>query len=444
MAFDEIEKEEIKLRAGVSSPDAVPLALQSTDSAGSVLKAGRYVLKEEVSRGTAGILHKAVDPKTGASLIVRILKTPAGASVPFKKRLKLEVEALSRLSHPSILQTIEFGEMDDGLPYLATEYVADPTLFDVLHARADLDKSTLVGYLIGVCEALAHAHQNNVVHRKLTTDKIFISEMTASHDDVRVGGFGTGWIGDSRKADPRADVLAFGKIIEEMFAGRAIPAELQNVIDFCISEHAAERYSDCRELLGNLLLINQGKLPLPPVNRPGQALMKPKVVAAIIAITIAVTAFICFRPQTTQKSASTPSVPAAVRQPLAEDGEKEASGRASTNAARSTYNSAQTTGNDAQSKPDSSQVESYSPAQSRLTKSAVKSTAVKGAVNAARAYQGLSPEEKRQAQKSALKGATKAVQKWQTMNPQTKQTVKEKAATFGGKAARFWKGLPDR
>ncbi|HEY9784814.1 MAG TPA: protein kinase [Candidatus Obscuribacterales bacterium] len=444
MAFDEIQKDEIKLRAARAPGDETPVSPESAKAARAngreeldSIRAGNYVLKEELSRGFVGSLHKAVHQQTGSPAVVRILRTPAGGSGGFKKRLKLEIEELRRLSHPSVVPTLEYGETADGLPYVVWEYVDEPTLFDILNAKGNLDRSTVLTYLIGACEALAHAHANNVVHRKLTADKIFIADMTAPGDNVRVGGFGTGWIGDSQKADPRTDVLAFGRIIEEAFAGRSVPPEVQGVIDFCIAEHAVERYSDCREVLQNLLLINQGKLPNPPLSRPGQSLMKPRIVAAVIAVTIALTGFLCFRTAAPDGPLASPAV--APRQPMTGNAEEKIDLRKDAAAHRKPTESQGS--NHVSAPPETAQI---SPSLSTLSREAIKSAAVKSVVAAAKKYKSLTPGQKREVKTAAIKGAAKAARRWQSLTPQTKQAVKTQAANLAGRAARFWRGLPSR
>lgn len=423
MNFDELKQEMIKLR--VSDGSHFDTVLPSNDPV------GKFVLTEELSRGSMSSLYKATVAATGAGTALKILKMPASSRGTFKKRLKFELDAVSRLSHPSIVQILESGETADGRAYIATEYLDDPTLFDILHSKGNLDRTTVLGYLTGACEALAHAHANGVMHRKLSANKIFISEVAAHGEHVRLAGFGTGWIGDSGKADPRDDVLAFGRIMQEAFTALPTSAELASIIAFCIAEHSVERYSDCGEVLQNLLLVNQGKVPAPPKNRPGQSWIKPSVVAAIIMAAVSVTTFVYLQ---TQK----PTPPAAMLarpvthavQTVKKEMEKPSAPEQSpltAEQARNKYGLNDTT---------------TATTKHLISKEAVKSAAATGAISAGAAYQSLSAEQRRKAQQAALKGATSAAKKWQSLTPETKQSLKAKSAGLAGKAAAFWKRAP--
>jgi hypothetical protein len=369
---------------------------------------------------------------------IKILDTPAGSSPSLKKRLKLEVESLARLSHPAIVPILECGETPAGLPYVKSEYIDDPTLFDILQSKANLQRSVVFDYLVGVCEALAHAHANGVVLRKLTARDVFISELAAPGEQVKVSGFGTGWIGDARKADPQIDVHAFGLLMQEAFSQTlSASPEIKNIITFCSAEPAG-CYSGCGEVLENLLLVKTGKMPMPPRNRAGQSLMKPQILVALVAVVAIVTAAICM-----QMHVFNPPAPPAA-QPTVET-TKATNPQDTATSPTSATTSLQPAPVAHHSIPPSLNISQPATVDMhKLSKSSITTGAATAVIGGAAVYQTLTPEQKRMAQQEALNGSKKVFQRWQNLSPETKQSFKQKAAGFAGKAKSLWSRLPSQ
>lgn len=370
---------------------------------------------------------------------LKVIDTPAGTSVSLKKRLKLEVDSLARLSHPAIVPVLECGETAEGLPYVKSEYIDEPTLFDILQAKANLQRGVVFDYLVGVCEALAHAHANGVVLRKLTARDIFITELAAPGEQVRVSGFGTGWIGDARKADPEIDVHAFGLLMQDAFDHTlSASPEIKNIIAFCTAG-PAECYSDCGEVLENLLLVKVGKMPAPPKNRAGQSLMKPHILVALVALVVIATAAICMLTHV-----FSPPAPPAAQPPVIET-TKAPNQQDTATSSTPAQSSMQPAAPAPPSVPPSLNIgQSAALGQHKLSKSAITTGAATAAIGGAAVYQSLTPEQKKVAQQTALNGTKKVFQKWQDLSPETKQSFKEKAAGLAGKARSLWSRLPSQ
>lgn len=88
-------------------------------------------------------------------------------------RFRTERQVLADLDHPGIARLIDGGSTESGLPYLVMEYVdGDP--ITVHCAERDLDLPGRLALFLGVCEAVAYAHKNLVIHRDLKPNNIFV------------------------------------------------------------------------------------------------------------------------------------------------------------------------------------------------------------------------------------------------------------------------------
>ena len=90
-------------------------------------------------------------------------------------RFQAERQALARLSHPHIAQLFDAGSTADGLPYFAMEWVDGRPINEYADGnRLGIDQR--IALFIGVCDAVAHAHRNGVLHRDLKPRNILVGE----------------------------------------------------------------------------------------------------------------------------------------------------------------------------------------------------------------------------------------------------------------------------
>lgn len=101
------------------------------------------------------------------------------------QRFKREVEAVQKLVHENIVQLVDF-DLEADRPYLVTEYCAGGSLSGAEPFWRDSPVIALEIFQ-QICEAVAYAHRNGVIHRDLKHDNIFLR--TRSGPAV-VGDFG--------------------------------------------------------------------------------------------------------------------------------------------------------------------------------------------------------------------------------------------------------------
>ena len=89
------------------------------------------------------------------------------------QRFVAERQVLARLEHPNIARLVDGGTTDDGLPYLAMEYVEGKPITEYCDDN-DLPIGERLELFRLVCAAVHHAHQNLIVHRDIKPGNILV------------------------------------------------------------------------------------------------------------------------------------------------------------------------------------------------------------------------------------------------------------------------------
>lgn len=102
----------------VAAPDERPLPAQI----------GRYRVERLLARGGMGEVYLAIEPPPLArSVAVKLIRRGLHTRSMIR-RFEFERDALKSLDHPNVARIIDAGATEDGLPFVAMEFVDGPTL----------------------------------------------------------------------------------------------------------------------------------------------------------------------------------------------------------------------------------------------------------------------------------------------------------------------------
>src|SRR6266550_9165964 len=140
---------------------------------------GRYRILGELGRGAMGGVFRALDPSIGREVAIKTIRlsefTNADQRAKQRERLFREARSAGILSHPGIVTIYDMAEQD-GLAYIAMEYVPGSTLEQILSLNEPLDPERLFSILRQTAAALDYAHHKGIVHRDIKPANIIIND----------------------------------------------------------------------------------------------------------------------------------------------------------------------------------------------------------------------------------------------------------------------------
>jgi len=137
---------------------------------------GAYRIVREIGRGGMGSVYLAVrdDDQYRKQVAIKVVKRGMDTAAVLE-RFRHERQILANLDHPSIARLLDGGTTPDGRPYLVMEYVEGRPV-DVFCREQALDAKARCRLFLKILQAVAHAHNNLVIHRDLKPGNIFVTE----------------------------------------------------------------------------------------------------------------------------------------------------------------------------------------------------------------------------------------------------------------------------
>jgi tRNA A-37 threonylcarbamoyl transferase component Bud32 len=162
----------------------------------------RYALRKRLGTGAFGTVWLARDERLQRDVAVKILARELVSGGRFER----EARAAARLSHPGIVTLYEAAVDDEGA-YLVSELVRGETL-DALLAEGRLSDRDILEIGVGLCEALAHAHDQGVVHRDVKPSNVLVPRSgRATRAPCKLTDFGVARVIDAESLTLTGDVI---------------------------------------------------------------------------------------------------------------------------------------------------------------------------------------------------------------------------------------------
>ena len=133
---------------------------------------GRFEIRRELGRGAQSIVYLAWDPQLEREVAIKTLHF-AHTDARRNDVLIAEARSVSRLRHPNLVPVFDAGE-SDGDPYLVFEFVAGPTLAELITRDGRIAPARVADLMRQVLDALALAHAAGIIHRDLKPSNILI------------------------------------------------------------------------------------------------------------------------------------------------------------------------------------------------------------------------------------------------------------------------------
>lgn len=137
-------------------------------------RVGAWRVVKAVGRGGMGVVYEA-ERATGGFDQRAALKVIDIHASAWSARFEDERQIVARLDHPGIARLYDGGFDLDGQPYMAMEFIEGRTLIDYARVR-DLNLKHRLGLFARVCEAVAYAHRNLVIHLDIKPGNVFVTD----------------------------------------------------------------------------------------------------------------------------------------------------------------------------------------------------------------------------------------------------------------------------
>lgn len=192
----------------VPTPEPPNSSPQSVAFDGVKIK-DRYRIERELGRGGFGIVYLARDEQLSSRpVVIKVLLERASNDEWFMRKFREERDALSRIDHPGVVGVLDAGEMPDGKPFLAMQYVDGRTLRAALQEE-DFPLSRIAEITRKVSQALSAAHDRGVIHRDLKPENIMLQDLGSGEELVKIIDFGISSVLDaSASHDPQMTLVA--------------------------------------------------------------------------------------------------------------------------------------------------------------------------------------------------------------------------------------------
>ena len=274
----------------------------------------RYRIVEAIGQGGMGRVYKALQSPLDRVVALKILGAGHDRDPNFYKRFFLEASVTARLTHPNTITLYDYGRTEDGIFFIAMEFLDGRTLSQAMQQEGPLAQERVIHVAQQICRSLREAHALGIIHRDLKPANVMLLRQHDDHDFVKVLDFGLVkfFHGDNpdgeitnagtfmgsphyiapeqarnQSPDQRCDLYSLGVLLYQMLTGKvpftavspvdiilkhlheapvpprqlrpdlAIDAQLEAIVLRCMAKERADRFQSMDELLGSLKLVRQ-------------------------------------------------------------------------------------------------------------------------------------------------------------------------------------------
>ncbi|MBW1876765.1 MAG: protein kinase [Deltaproteobacteria bacterium] len=224
----------------------------------------RYRILGLIARGGMGRVYRAHQENLERVVALKTLDAQAGGDEDeFRQRFSLEASLCAKLSHPNTVRIFDYGTTDEGVCYIAMEFLEGRSLHQVIKEEAPFEPLRAIRLVKQICGSLAEAHDQQIVHRDLKPGNIILTCHGEEGEFPKVLDFGLvkalnqetevtqagALLGSpmymspeqvqNEPVDPRTDVYSLGVILFIMLTGEP-PFGRSNAMTMLMSHLTAE------------------------------------------------------------------------------------------------------------------------------------------------------------------------------------------------------------
>jgi eukaryotic-like serine/threonine-protein kinase len=151
---------------------------------------GRYRLQAPLGTGGMNEVWLARDDTLGRDVAIKVLRGAPQGDDDRWLRFEREAQVASSLTSPHTVKIFDYGASDDGIAYIAMEFLRGLDLADLVNGYGPLDIRRAVHMIRQAASSLAEAHEKGLVHRDIKPANLFALSTGDPPDFVKVLDFG--------------------------------------------------------------------------------------------------------------------------------------------------------------------------------------------------------------------------------------------------------------
>lgn len=286
-----------------ASVAAAFLARATTAERVAVHPLSRYEVLRELGSGGMGVVYLARHRQLGRETAMKVMMGGRRHQED-QRRFDREARLAASLSNPHSVMIYDYGRSEDGESYCVMEFLRGLTLQQVVDRSGPQPVGRVLSIVSQVCEALAEAHERQLLHRDIKPPNIMLSLDRSVGDWAVLFDYGLAkplepvmdlhqtsdahWSGtpmymaperfrQPNVTDPRSDIYSLGCVGYFLLAGRppfnehdaeslfvsilseqpasltrqrkeAVPDDVAQLIATCMAKSTADRFESITEL----------------------------------------------------------------------------------------------------------------------------------------------------------------------------------------------------
>jgi serine/threonine-protein kinase len=180
---------EYELNQKFCSNDGATLRSDTAAALEGAVIAGRYRILRRLGEGGMGQVYLAEHLRMKRRDALKVMQPRLAEDPAAVQRFNREAMNASRIDHPNVAAIYDFGDAEDGLVFLAMEYIDGQSL-DAILTQGAMAPERAAAIIDQVSDALSAAHDLGIIHRDLKPQNIMIGKGRHGEDMVKLVDFG--------------------------------------------------------------------------------------------------------------------------------------------------------------------------------------------------------------------------------------------------------------